>query len=254
MWQRKSMPLKTTLFITSLHAFGSLALEDGMGLPVIGGLTSKLRGRAVQTEAVCITGFSWMNNGLGQSPCLSAAFALGACMNDGFDLPALIDAQHHYSAPNSTDGTATECSCSWAGYNLLQACAYCQGGPLYNASIFSWMAWQQNCSSSLLTDPNPFPLNIVIPNDTAIASWATTNPNTWPNQKFDPTTAQTIAQENLPDLTQHSRDSSNPKSKSHLGAIVGAVAGVIALLIAVAILVWRPIYRKRLPEELAVLV
>lgn len=45
----------------------------------------------IQTQAVCQEQFGWMDNALEQSPCLIAAFLLGAC-TDGSESPlALFD-------------------------------------------------------------------------------------------------------------------------------------------------------------------
>lgn len=42
-----------------------------------------LEKRAPQTNATCVSDFKWMDNSLQQTPCLVAAYAMGACLNGG---------------------------------------------------------------------------------------------------------------------------------------------------------------------------
>ncbi|KAG2351917.1 hypothetical protein BDR07DRAFT_975375 [Suillus spraguei] len=80
--------------------------------------------RNVISTATCLDGYSWMNDGQGESPCLTVARVEAACSEDNYIQPALIPG-YSYSLPNATSGN--QCYCSWSSYNLMMACSLCQG-------------------------------------------------------------------------------------------------------------------------------
>ncbi|KIM63769.1 hypothetical protein SCLCIDRAFT_1213929 [Scleroderma citrinum Foug A] len=118
-----------------------------------------LRASAQQSAVVCLSDFAWMNNSIGQNPCLVAAFVLGACTGTQFIIPSL-DPGFTYGGP-SVSG-ATPCECNTITYNLIAACSICQ-----NRIYIAWTSWSTNCS---MTYPGVYPENI--PSGTAIPHWA----------------------------------------------------------------------------------
>ena len=118
-----------------------------------------------QTSAICLPGYSWMDNSRDVPPCYLASVVEGSCGGIGESGPISasqdsssgildylvppLDSNHHYTPPNSTMANlCTWCvhlepavshrlmltlyiplSSSWATYNLLSACTLCQGFP-----------------------------------------------------------------------------------------------------------------------------
>ncbi|KAH8116289.1 hypothetical protein DFH11DRAFT_1199846 [Phellopilus nigrolimitatus] len=206
---------------------------------VVGSPSSMLQARSVQSQAVCLSEFDWMDNSLSQSPCIVAGYLLSECHGLDWNVPS-VTANSHYTPPNSS--TVNQCQCSWAVYNTLQGCAFCQGTD-FSSAIFGWTGWSTNCTSNFLSAPNPYPLNAEIPDETAIPFWATTNPTTWQNAVFDPATAQQLASEDKPDVTQASREK---KGKStNKGAIAGGVVGGVVFFVIIGLLAFFFVRRRR---------
>ncbi|KIM62175.1 hypothetical protein SCLCIDRAFT_120442 [Scleroderma citrinum Foug A] len=114
---------------------------------------------AQQSTVVCLSDFAWMNNSIGQDPCLVAAFVLGACTGGQFLVPSL-DSGFTYGGPFIS--MATPCECNTITYNLMAACSICQ-----NRAYITWSSWSTNCS---MTYPGVYPEDI--PSGTAIPHWA----------------------------------------------------------------------------------
>ncbi|KLO08173.1 hypothetical protein SCHPADRAFT_1001121 [Schizopora paradoxa] len=202
----------------------------------------RLDKRSVQSQAVCIDEFSWMTNSVNQNPCLVAAWLLSQCAGGDWTMPQLPNAQNHYGTPGFGSISPSLCSCSWATYNTLQACAVCQGVS-FNTAILTWNAYDPNCTASFVSAPQPWSSSVVIPEDTAIPFWAETDPTKWEDSTFDPVAAQNIAEQNKPDLTEADRN----KKSSHTGAIVGGVVGGIAAVLAIGVaFFWRRRHNRRL--------
>ncbi|KAL5534813.1 hypothetical protein ACEPAG_1277 [Sanghuangporus baumii] len=202
-----------------------LSLDPFLGL-------QHLSPRAVQSTATCLSQFDWMDNSLEQSPCIVAAYLLAQCAGGNWDIDPIQNASVHYTPP--TAGNANGCRCSWAVYNTLQACAFCQGEN-FDSAMLGWSGYSTNCTGSLLSNDTYYPTDTPIPDETAIPFWATTDPSTWHNALFDPSVAESIANENKPDITESSRDSSNKKG-SNTGAIVGGVVGGVLGALALGLL------------------
>ncbi|KAL6305946.1 hypothetical protein BKA93DRAFT_730114, partial [Sparassis latifolia] len=82
------------------------------------------------------------SNSLGQSPCLVAAYAFGACQaNTSWSVGSLQNLSSTYPGP--TESQANRCTCSSVSYSLISACAACQ-----EAQLSPWDTWIANCSSS----------------------------------------------------------------------------------------------------------
>ncbi|KAG2036164.1 hypothetical protein BDR03DRAFT_960345 [Suillus americanus] len=99
--------------------------------------------RNIVSPANCTSEYSWMNDGQGDSACLTVAYVEGACSENNYDQPVLING-YSYSLPNSS--TANPCYCSWSSYNLMMACTLCQGNA--NTSIWEWAQWASGCTTN----------------------------------------------------------------------------------------------------------
>ncbi|EDR00709.1 uncharacterized protein LACBIDRAFT_313149 [Laccaria bicolor S238N-H82] len=202
-----------------------------------------LERRGPQTAAVCSTDFTWADNSKGVSPCLLAAVVLGACQGGNWNVPALVNPTDMYTNPNSS--TANVCTCSWLAYNLLGACADCQGFP---QAVQNEAPYFQSCQGFTTTTNSYFPSNFSLPEGTLIPYWATYDPSTWPSQHFDATTAKSIAQQEHPDVSNSPTPSS--KKKTPIGAIVGGVVGgVVVIALAVGIGLYICTRRRRTPKQ-----
>lgn len=203
----------------------SLLLAYFAGISPVVALTGRtLERRGPQTSAVCSVDFLWADNSEGVSPCLLAAVVIGACQGGSWYIPAL-NSTNTYTNPNST--TANVCTCSWLAYNLLAACADCQG---FMQAVPNVAPYFQSCQIFETTTNSYFPDNYVLPADTFIPYWATTDPKTWPSQHFDVTTAKNISQQGHPDISS-ATTSSSKKKKTPIGVIVGISVGGLALVV-----------------------
>ncbi|THU92583.1 hypothetical protein K435DRAFT_208246 [Dendrothele bispora CBS 962.96] len=123
------------------------------------------------TDAICLPGsqYAWTGNAQNQSPCLLAANAIAPCKGSGgWNVPALTDGVH-YDPP--TPSQANRCYCSWAVYNLLGACAACQG---LADSIQNWIYYRQNC---LAMNESLYPPGLL--SEFCIPHYAIRNPLNW---------------------------------------------------------------------------
>ncbi|KIO27835.1 hypothetical protein M407DRAFT_232003 [Tulasnella calospora MUT 4182] len=201
-----------------------------------------------------------MNNALGQSPCLVAAYLAGVCNNGSWMILAL-DGADTYGAPSGE--LATPCECNTVFYNLIEACSGCQGG-----SINLWQYWIQSCPQTYIGKTFPYP----IPAGTQVPTWADIDPSAagyWspvmasdyavgpsasitpgstspsPTSTLRPTTVYIpVTQAPIPSGT------SGPTS-TPVGAIAGGVVGGVVLLIAIGFGIWFSCFREqRQPQQM----
>ncbi|KAG1891137.1 hypothetical protein F4604DRAFT_1913950 [Suillus subluteus] len=101
------------------------------------------RGAFAQMSTVtCLSSFGWMNNSLGQDPCLVAAYLQSACEATTIDpLPP----GYIYAAPSAA--LANPCACSTVTYSMLSACADCQ-----NATYLNWTSWSLSCTQTSIRE------------------------------------------------------------------------------------------------------
>ncbi|KAG1775095.1 hypothetical protein EV702DRAFT_460922 [Suillus placidus] len=212
--------------------------------------------RNVVSNATCISGYSWMNDSQGYSPCHTVAYVEAACTGNNYDQQALNNG-FSYSLPNSS--TANECYCSWSSYNLMMACTICQGNT--NSAVWEWPQWTSGCTTNLSWTQEYFPSGFVLAGDASIPYWATTDPTTWTYATFNIQDANATYQKNSSSITpsassSSSGSSSSPSSSSSsssskstdVGAIVGGTIGGVAALSFFAIVAYllyrRHVYRK----------
>ncbi|KAG8848116.1 hypothetical protein FRB96_001303 [Tulasnella sp. 330] len=193
-------------------------------LPLWAGLA---RGQAT-TNATCSSSSSWMDNQLGQSPCLVAA----VCIIDGQWEVSAITSGLPYSGPKGIYANA--CQCCTVTYNLLQACATCQGG-----GIGTWTDWVADCKAPVSGYPES------TPGGTSIPDWAYLDPrtnNTWnavvaeQNATGQSVTSSASSSTSSATGVAPSASSTTPATSSStkvtslIGPIVGGGLGGIALI------------------------
>lgn len=210
--------------------------------------------RNVVTNATCVDGYSWMNNGQNYSPCRTVAYVEAACAGNNYDQPAL-NSGNSYNLPIAN---STACYCSWSSYNLMMACTLCQN--ISNSIVWEWPQWASGCSDASWTQEY-FPSGLVLAGDASIPSWATTDPTTWTYATFNIPDASSFYQTNSSSITpsissSSSGSSPSPSSSSSsssstspdVGAIVGGTIGgaaaLLFLIIAAYLLYRRHVYRK----------
>lgn len=227
--------------------------------------------QSATTTAVCGSNFDWMDNSRAQSPCLIAAYLQGACGSGTWTVPLLpftaTGAQQSYLPPN---GTAMNlCTCSAAVYNLMSACAACQGG-----GWLLYAPWSLGCESqNMLGLPDSFPPSIPIPSNTTVPEYALVDPRAWFGGGFNISEARGVALGAVPPsytLTTSSIGTSTPVSSSSMhsetssatvassntsthqdntGAIVGGVVGgILGISLVIVLIIWL-VYGKRLRQR-----
>ncbi|KAG2144847.1 hypothetical protein BD769DRAFT_1771858 [Suillus cothurnatus] len=205
------------------------------------------RGAFAQTStATCMSSYGWMNNSLGQDPCVVASYLLNVCGAD--EIPPL-PAGYIYEAP--TTATQNSCVCNTVTYSMISACADCQNG-----SYLSWSSWSSSCSQMSIRQ---YPMDI--PSGTKVPNWAYLNVT---GSGFDPSAAQITGDlRNLPQPIMHPSLTSSSTSSSATatglsttsapsststdvgtiaGGIVGGIAGAAAI---VGLATWYFIRRHR---------
>lgn len=233
-------PLRTLKAWTSMVALVATAAPQGAFAQIVANIT-------------CLSSFGWMNNSLGQNPCLVTAYLSGPCAGGKYQIVALPPGAH-YLGP-TLEG-ANPCQCNSVIYSTTTACGVCQG-----LTPVTWSSWKANCSTAF-TQLYP----TTIPTGTAVPNWAYLDVVT--SDIFNATAAQldgdlpesnataplsisiptstTSLSTSVP-VSTTSTASSTPTSKSStVGAIAGGVIGGIAGVGAITGLVaWFFIKRRR---------
>ncbi|KZP19521.1 hypothetical protein FIBSPDRAFT_563014 [Athelia psychrophila] len=199
------------------------------------------------TSITCLPAYSWMDNSLGQNPCLMATLAQDACGGLNVNILPLGSTPaeaHGFEYQGPLPASISTCMCSTVTYSLYQACGICQNG-----SSATWTQWISNCTDvtiGISTFPEPIPENSAFP------AWAYLNVTA---AGFNAAAAQadTAAPEStaIPTSTSTSSASAtsststsgpsaagNPSTASHkssnTGAIAGGVIGGLAFVAALA--------------------
>ncbi|KAG2147504.1 hypothetical protein DEU56DRAFT_784315 [Suillus clintonianus] len=211
--------------------------------------------RTISSPATCINGYSWMNDGQGDSPCLTVAYVEAACVGNNYDQPVL-KAGYSYSLPNST--TANPCYCSWSSYNLMMACTLCQG---ISTTVSEWPAWASGCSTNSTWTQDYYPSGYELAGNASIPYWAITDPTTWTTQTFNIQQANATYNSNTSYITPgvsssssssgsspSSSGSSSSSNSTDVGAIVGGTVGGAAALLFFAVVSYL-LYRRRVYKK-----
>ncbi|KAK7468280.1 hypothetical protein VKT23_002790 [Stygiomarasmius scandens] len=232
-----SFPAVLSLLVLYVTNIGAVALEPRAG---------------PQSEATCDAGFDWANNRGGLSPCLLAAMTIAPCSQTGaWNIPKLTIG-NHYNGPNST--TNTDCYCSWAAYNLLNACTACQN---LDDSITTWPSFSAQCGPHL-SNTTYFPSGMALSSNASLPFYATINPTSWLNQKFDVDQAKSEASSGQPDVNPSATNANSPSgsptqssssNSKPTGAIAGGVVGGVVGLVIVGLVAFWCVRRRRRPTS-----
>ncbi|EJD02620.1 uncharacterized protein FOMMEDRAFT_146527 [Fomitiporia mediterranea MF3/22] len=173
-------------------------------------------GRADQRVA-CNNVTSWMDNASGESPCTVAYFLMLHCTT-GQDLSILPLNNSARSYTNPLRGQW--CSCNTVVYNLMSACAVCQGGFPTNFST-----WTDDCAGVMHDYPNKeLALSYSIP------QWAYVNLTR--RATFDLEAAEKVA--------------GVKRGWSPIQIVLPVIIGIVVALLAVLAFL---IYRRRLKQR-----
>ncbi|KAI0771928.1 hypothetical protein BD413DRAFT_547077 [Trametes elegans] len=255
-------------------------------IAVVVSLSALLNGSLAQgTDAVCLTGYEWMSNSKGQSPCLVSSYLLSPCVTTAaasYVSPLLYG--YHYNSPQNNPSSATPCRCSTVFYSTISACATCQGQGSF---ILPWSTYSTNCSTVYSRQyPDDIPGGTAVPawayidviaNDTfnpvvaravaeqgidhslcicpraqthrnqgAIESTATSNGPTATSLASAPGVSQTAAgAPQSPDGNNTDGSPSSSKSSTDIGAIVGGAVGGVVGVVGIGLAVFFWLRRKR---------
>ncbi|KAK7690895.1 hypothetical protein QCA50_005997 [Cerrena zonata] len=155
------------------------------------------KGSTQSTNATCLTGFEWMTNSRGQSPCLVAAYLIAPSLDDPTHAHvSALPPDFHYLTPSKD----SPCLCNSVYYSMLQACAVCQ-----DRTSDVWSTWIMNCSNVYQT---VYPCDFS--SGTAVPAWGYLNVTHEDN--FDATAAKALADTNPPESTANSDPSATKTS------------------------------------------
>ncbi|EJF62913.1 hypothetical protein BD309DRAFT_957603 [Dichomitus squalens] len=239
-------------------------------IPLVASIASRIPGAVAQgTNAVCNSGFDWMTNSKGQSPCLVSSYLFTPCSAPAASWVYPLSPGFHYNTPLDDPSSATPCRCNTVLFSTIAACATCQGQEEF---IVPWSTYQQNCSTVYIEQ---YPENI--PVGTAVPAWAYLDITT--NNTFNPVQAEAVAAQNVPESTASGTPSSTsngatltapptetsssdgaPNSgsnsnsgtsskKSNVGPIVGGVVGGIGGLALIGLVLFFILRHRRNARE-----
>ncbi|OAX34853.1 hypothetical protein K503DRAFT_785473 [Rhizopogon vinicolor AM-OR11-026] len=170
---------------------------------------------------------SWSSNTKGQTPCQVVQQVDNACKYT-YDTISPPSSEVSFVPAGSN---VTQCTCSWASYNLLSACMYCASS---SPALVSWDQWTINCGD--MTSTTYFPSGIT--SNLSIPYYANYDPSTYTNGTFSTSIASGLSAASMPDLTgdpvpstSSSSGSSSSSSTTPMAAIVGGVIGGVVLLL-----------------------
>ncbi|KAJ3574664.1 hypothetical protein NP233_g1613 [Leucocoprinus birnbaumii] len=190
------------------------------GLALVGGARGSVFPRAFQTNATCIPAngedWLWMDNAQQQTPCLAAAFAIGPCVSENYNVVSLAGTTRQYDPSK----------------DQVNSCICIQPAP----SMYSVPRITEQYIIFVSTT-RPYPANVTIPQGVTFPKWAAQNPTSWPEQRFDGNAAHTFETAHPGDYLDPSSPAANQNGRSgnNVGAIAGGVVGgVLVLAIGIA--------------------
>ncbi|KIL68697.1 hypothetical protein M378DRAFT_157795 [Amanita muscaria Koide BX008] len=181
------------------------------------------------SQANCTdSGYNWVYNSLGQSPCFVAQ-SLDICGAQDTNIPPLPSG-NTYGGPsvNETDS----CRCSSVYYSLLAACSGCQ-----DRNWIRWSTYTQNCSQVYLAIyPN------TIPHSTRVPHWAYLDVSV--NDTFDFNAASNAGgPESAQSPAPSSAGSLSNSSPNTVAIVSGVVGGCLGLTLIIGLSIFG--YRRR---------
>ncbi|EAU93624.1 hypothetical protein CC1G_02854 [Coprinopsis cinerea okayama7 len=203
-----------------------------------------LHRREATTNATCSSDFEWAKTARGRTPCRAAADVMAPCNGGNWHIRDLPQGNFEYDTPK--DQEATICSCSWSAYNLISACAACQGMP---EKIKTWRDYSLNCPEPALTPDRYYPRDVLPPDDVTIPYWASVDPSTWQARMWNVREARSLYDQGRDDLNLALEN--QKKSKSSAGPIAGGVIGGLVVVFGAAALAFFLLKRHRKKIALA---
>ena len=206
----------------------------------------------MSTGATCtVDSYKWTFNSIGQSPCWVGAYLSSACTGNPPTLNAQLPATWHYDGPSKSG--ATPCKCSTVYYNIISACAACQGGE-----YLTWSQWNTNCSSVWSeTFPAPIPPGTRVPhygflpvgvddrwNAVSAQSAGGTESSAGGAAATSVSTLPGGSVTTIPGPAPTNYNGGGSKKKSNAGAIAGGVVAGVVGLILIAIIAILAIRRR----------
>lgn len=219
------------------------------------------RGAFAQSSTVtCLSSFGWMNNTIGQDPCIVASYLESVC---GAFTVGPLPPGTYYGAPSAA--AASSCTCSTVTYSMMGACSDCQ-----NASYLSWSSWSSSCSKMSIGEyPNDIPAGTRVPNwaylnvtsgfdpvaaqnngdlpeSTAVNVQSTTTVTYSTTLSASLTSVYTSSTSLSATATGLSTTSASSSTSSNIGAIAGgAVGAILGAAAIIGLLIWFLVKRRR---------
>ncbi|KIK49217.1 hypothetical protein CY34DRAFT_307417 [Suillus luteus UH-Slu-Lm8-n1] len=214
---------------------------------------------AQSSTVTCISSFGWMNNTIGQDPCVVASYLESVC---GAFTVGPLPPSTYYGAPSAA--AANTCTCSTVTYSMMGACSDCQ-----NASYLSWSSWSSSCSKMSIGEyPNDIPAGTRVPNwaylnvtggfdpvaaqnngdlpeSTAANVQSTTTVTYSTTLSASLTTVYTSLTSSAATATGLSTTSASSSTSSNVRAIAGGVVGGILGTTIIGLVVWFLVKRRR---------
>ncbi|KAG6851264.1 hypothetical protein H0H93_011700 [Arthromyces matolae] len=224
------------------QALTESSINTSLPSPKSANFTNTTASRPGSVKSLCKTssrkGDSDLETGW-QTPCLIASYLGGVC-NAGQFTVGPLDVGKVYIGP--TIAEANECRCSGVFYNLVSACAGCQG-----RAWEEWSEYNANCSTVY-----PAIFIRTIPSGTRVPHYAYLDPT--PDDTFNVTAATQVVVLDAPESTAPPQttgtstsiiapsvtpSTKSSKSSSKAGPIAGGVVGgVVALALIAALVFW----------------
>ncbi|KZP19519.1 hypothetical protein FIBSPDRAFT_932816 [Athelia psychrophila] len=209
-----------------------------------------------QSTINCLSDYKWMDNSLGQNPCLMANLAWGACGDPTVPADDYLDplastpaAAAGFYYPGPTKDEVGTCICNTITYSFFSACSICQNG-----TSNTWVDYVKNCknvSIGISTYPLPVPDNTAFPAwaylnvtggfNAAAAQAAIAGPESTPiptstsaSSSTSTITATGTGSSSSPSTSAAGNQSLTSHKSSNTGAIAGGVIGGLAFVAALA--------------------
>ncbi|KAG1814374.1 uncharacterized protein BJ212DRAFT_1482111 [Suillus subaureus] len=184
--------------------------------------------RSIVSPATCTSEYSWMDDGQGDSPCLTVAYVEAACSGNN----SIPDEWLFVLLAKFFDRKSMLLCSSWSSYNLMMACTICQGSN--DSAIWEWAEWASGCTTNSSWTEKYFPSGYVLAGNASIPYWATTDPTTWTSATFNIMDANATYQRNSSSITR----------APYLGGTIGTLAALSLFAVGAYLVYRRHVYKK----------
>ncbi|KLO10746.1 hypothetical protein SCHPADRAFT_942608 [Schizopora paradoxa] len=123
--------------------------------------------RAQGTTVSCLPGNEFLNNALGQTPCMLFAILSSGCNSSAVSISPLPQGEQgkqlvYLNPPNNGIGPSSLCTCNSVTYSIMSACSICQ-----SQTYMTWDNWSGPCSSKALGQ-----FSTELPPGASVPAWA----------------------------------------------------------------------------------